>query len=386
MRFTRRPFAALLPGLAFAAAFTPIVAASAVGDTFSTVLTFARTESPPVGGLVLAPWDGGYFGVTRNSIYRTDLFGAKTTVHTFTGADGTGATGELLADNPNQVLYGVTTQGGAAGLGAVYRLHTDGRVDMLASFDGSNGSQPSGTLVRGSDGALWGTTLAGGSFGHGVVFRLPPSGAISVVHAFDGSDGDAPRGPLAEDSDGTFYGTASAGGPGGSSNGVVFRLAQDGTFAVVHAFAGAASQDCANPMAGLAQASDGAFYGTAQAGGKKATSQGCLFEIDPRASKVFSIRHNFAAPDGVAPRTPLAAFQSGLLYGSTDDGTQGGTVFTFDPASGSYQVVHKFHATVDGANPVGAIFENPDHQAVGVTGGTGGPAPKNGTAYTLTPQ
>ena len=59
----------------------------------------------------------------------------------------------------------------------------------LESFDGTNGSYPTGSLVQGLDGSFYGTTLFGGAYGEGTVFRITPSGTLTTLHSFCSQSG-----------------------------------------------------------------------------------------------------------------------------------------------------------------------------------------------------
>src|SRR5207302_2058398 len=96
---------------------------------------------------------------------------------------------------------------------------------VLVSFNGTNGSDPwGGRLVQGADGNFYGTTLSGGEnqnpgpsfgIGYGTVFRVAPGGGFTSLASFNGTNGINPMGGLVEGSDGNFYGTTWY---GGSSN------------------------------------------------------------------------------------------------------------------------------------------------------------------------
>ena len=96
------------------------------------------------------------------------------------------------------------------------------KLTTLYSFAGSDGAQPTAGLVQGSDGNFYGTTSQGGANGEGAVFKITPSGTLTTLYSFAGSDGAQPAAGLVQGSDGNFYGTA---GVGGANNaGTVFRL------------------------------------------------------------------------------------------------------------------------------------------------------------------
>src|SRR6516165_8258 len=70
-------------------------------------------------------------------------------------------------------LYGTAYSGGPSNAGTVFEIaHGSGTLSVLASFDGSNGANPFGTLILDSSGNLYGTTLFGGASGFGTVFEV----------------------------------------------------------------------------------------------------------------------------------------------------------------------------------------------------------------------
>src|SRR5579871_6693689 len=86
-------------------------------------------------------------------------------------------------------------------------------VTDLFSFTAPLGAYPSAPLLQGSDGAYYGVTEGGGlAGGFGTVFRMDSSANITILHHFAGSDGAYPVGGLAQGSDGAFYGATQQGG------------------------------------------------------------------------------------------------------------------------------------------------------------------------------
>src|ERR1700674_4380579 len=82
-----------------------------------------------------------------------------TVLHNFTGlpTDGAKPTGGLLFD-PAGNLYGVTSNGGAANSGTVFKLDPNGTESLLHSFAGppGDGSGPAAGLARDAAGNLYG--------------------------------------------------------------------------------------------------------------------------------------------------------------------------------------------------------------------------------------
>jgi uncharacterized repeat protein (TIGR03803 family) len=159
---------------------------------------------------------------------------------------------------PTATYTGPLLTGARAGFGNVLQV-TPGTLKRLASFDDSDGSLPTGTLVEVADGALYGTTQNGGSTYAGTVFSIKGE-TLTTVHTFDFTDG-SPYAGLLQTADGNFYGTTVQGGANGY--GTVYEMTPSGTLTTLHSFD---STDGANPYSALIHATDGYLYGTTTAG------------------------------------------------------------------------------------------------------------------------
>jgi uncharacterized repeat protein (TIGR03803 family) len=86
-----------------------------------------------------------------------------------------------------------------------------------------------GSLTQGTDGHLYGLAQRGGSKGSGTIFKyVLATNTLTVLRHLDYSvDGANPEGNLVEANDGKFYGMFP-------SNGRIFSIAKDGSFAIVH--------------------------------------------------------------------------------------------------------------------------------------------------------
>ena len=141
-------------------------------------------------------------------------------LHAFNGKDG-GSTpyGGVIFDAAGN-LYGTTYEGGAQGLGTVFKLASNADQDwtetVLYSFNGSDGGASYAGLIFDGAGNLYGTTGGGGAHDWGTVFKLVPnadgSWTESVLHSFDGNgDGGFPTAGLIFDAAGNLYGTTQLG-------------------------------------------------------------------------------------------------------------------------------------------------------------------------------
>jgi len=180
-----------------------------------------------------------------------------------------------LVQATNGLLYG-TDQGGLYESGEVFSLTLNGTYSRVYDFDAAtdpdDGGSPDGPLIQASDGNLYGTTSYWGASpsGDGTVFKLTPAGVLTTLHSFHGTDGRNPVGALVEGSDGNFYGTTTGLPPGQGwgihekCSGTVFVIAPSGRLTTLHTFG---TTDGAEPIGGLVQATDGSFYGTTYEGG-----------------------------------------------------------------------------------------------------------------------
>ena len=126
----------------------------------------------------------------------------------------------MQARNGN--LYGTTFGSHYDGLnfGSAFELAPSGTLTTLHSFSGPDGSYPTGALLQASNGNLYGTTSQGGSTscsdtlpGCGTIFEITPAGTLTTLHFFNGSDGALPAyGTLIEGADGNLYGITTDGG------------------------------------------------------------------------------------------------------------------------------------------------------------------------------
>lgn len=159
----------------------------------------------------------------------------ETVLHSFTGVDGDFPLAGLIMDERG-ALFGTTYYGGEINFGTVFRLTPPSNPGsawtetVLHSFTGIDGESPAAGLITDHRGALYGATMFGGAANLGAAFKLtPPSrpgGAWTeiVLHSFMGpaADGNGPAALLA-DHRGTLFGTTGSGG-GGSEGGTVFCL------------------------------------------------------------------------------------------------------------------------------------------------------------------
>ena len=322
-------------------------------------------------------------------------------------------------------FYGITFAGGTGefsscqvnGCGTIFKITPQGALTTLYNFC----SQPNcadgfGTvgLVQGTDGNFYGAMAVGGtmsstcsSAGCGTIFKITPEGALTTLYNFCSqpscSDGSGSQGALVQGADGNFYGTTYSGGMndsdlcGKDGCGTVFKITPQGTLTSLYSFCSQRScTDGKFPAAGLAQGTDGNFYGTTSAGGTKegphCPNSGCgtIFKITPQGTltTLYSFCSQPNCADGtIPPEAPLFEASNGNFYGATDlGGNQAcnlgcGTIFEITP-EGTFTTLHTFDGT-DGYSPAGGLIQAADGNLYGVTPGGGPPSYAQGGAGTL---
>src|SRR5579859_834715 len=263
-----------------------------------------------------------------------------------------------LVQGPGGTLYGVTTDGGAGGAGAVFRVQTNGAgFAVIKSFSMVNTNAAPGTNADGatpeaglvlSGSTLYGTASAGGSGGNGTVFSLDTNGdnftvlkSFSPMNSYTNSDGANPMAALIV-SNGVLYGTTQYGGDWGC--GSIFRVNTNGTgFTNIYTFTG--NSDGANPVARLLL-SGSTLYGTTLYGGD--SGYGTVFSLSTSGTG-FAMLHNFSGSEGQEGANPCAGLvlSGGQLFGTTQygdsgDGSHNGTVFRMDINGDNFTTLHSF--------------------------------------------
>ena len=232
----------------------------------------------------------------------------------------------LLASDGN--FYGLAESGGTNNYGAIFKITPAGVETVLWNFgNGSDGYEPYGSLIQGTDGNLYGMTEEGGVNNNGTVFKITLAGVETVLYSFaGGTDGEEPYGSLVQDSNGNFYGITYAGGT--NSAGVAFKVTPAGAETVLWSFGG--GTDGSYPTGSLTLGNDGNFYGLANSGGTN--GEGTIFQITP--SGIETVLYSFSGPpsDGRYPDGDVSFGPDGTLYGDTNGGGASGLgiVFSFN--------------------------------------------------------
>jgi uncharacterized repeat protein (TIGR03803 family) len=286
--------------------------------------------------------DGDFYGTTSaggengaGTIFKITAAGQFTLLYTFCSdagcTDGSEPQSSLVQTSDGN-FYGTTISGGAYGNGTVFTFSAANGLTTLYSFCANtgctDGSFPFIGLTLAKDGNFYGTTAEGGNHsatscpidGCGTVFKITPSGELTTLYSFcaesNCSDGAIPQGLLVQGKDGNLYGTTDNGG--GENSGTIYKVSLQGNFTTMHSFCESGiCNDGLDPIAGVIQATNGNFYGSAYLGGTG--GWGTVFQMTPAGK--FTVLHNF---DGKADGSYLAASVFQASNGSLLGGTEGG--------------------------------------------------------------
>jgi uncharacterized repeat protein (TIGR03803 family) len=335
---------------------------------FTTLTSFDGTNGgAPASGLVLAT-SGDFYGTTHGggtsptcpsyivegcgTVFKVTPSGTLTALDNFDFTDGALPLAGLTQGFDGS-LYGTAVVGGVnsrscehfttEGCGTAFRLAPDGTLTTLGSFDGTDGFQPYGGLVQGSDGSLYGTTVWGGplinaycpgDLGCGTVFKITPNGVLTTIHNFCAAtnceDGSEPLIGLVQGVDGSLYGATSV--RGANDAGTIFKITTSGTLETIYDFCSEANCPDGVDASYLIQGSDGNFYGTTYQGGVNAS--GTIFKITPSGTltTLYSFCSETGCADGYEPAAGLVQATDGAFYGTTEFG---GTCTTYFEGCGT---------------------------------------------------
>jgi uncharacterized repeat protein (TIGR03803 family) len=295
----------------------------------------------PSGGLLQAD-NGKIYGTTsegglsdKGVLFEYNLTDSSfTKLIDFEGTlNGSFPTGGLI-QAANGLIYGLTTSGGVNNLGCIFEFNIfTSSLSNIHDFDGAtNGASPYAGLIEAADGNLYGLTSAGGSADLGVIFKLETTGNVyTKLIDFDGANyGANPQASFLEASDGNLYGLTRFGGT--NNVGALFEYNYSGSsFTKLLDFDGA--NNGSEPIGNLIESTNGKLYGLTNTGGLN--DFGVLFEYD-YASPLYVKKHDFDG--GLVGKNPSGGLALlSICYGATstilDTTVCDGTDFLFPDGS-----------------------------------------------------
>jgi uncharacterized repeat protein (TIGR03803 family) len=280
-------------------------------------------------------------------------------MHDFAGTDAANPWGSLVLDG--STLYGRTAFGGKYDNGAVFSIGTDGNTfktmySFTAGADNDLGNQPHHDSMQVIGSTLFGATKMGGSDNDAAVFSINTDGTkYRALHIFAGkpNDGAQAHSDFLVDQN-TLFGMTALGGA--NDKGTIFRVNTDGTgYKMLYSFADATGTE---PHGRLAFGSDGkTIYGMTRKGGP--AGAGVIFSFDP-ATAAYKVLHHFGtgADNGATPFHGYLTRVGKTFYGMTTEGgsANAGTIFEINEDGSGFGLLHRFGVTKnDGKETKGSL-------------------------------
>jgi len=284
--------------------------------------------------------DGTIFSIKTDGSNFSDIFN-------FNGTNGSQPNGSLTMID-GTTLCGMTLSG-ASGKGCMFKIDATGNnFGLLVNCSAAtNGSYPVGVVTDGT--WLYGVTTLGGIAGNGCIYKEKPDGSsYTKLYDFNATNGYNPFGNLIINGS-VLYGMTSI--DGSNLAGTIFKINTDGSsYADIHVFGGTlldATADGATPKGALTISNDGnTLYGMTSAGGDMGF--GTIFTINVNGTGYTKLYSFAGTPDGATPNGSLTLTANGnTLYGMTSVGgiNGGGSIFSYDLGSSSYHKLYDFNAT-----------------------------------------
>ena len=297
-----------------------------------------------------------------------------TKIASFTTALGWHPSGAPISDRNGNLIFPIA-KGGVSGAGAIDRISTNGTLNALLPLGGDLGENPVGALLdTGTE--FFGISQNGSASGRGGIFKFTNDSDASLFSAFTSTAGESIQGPLLKSSNGKLYGVSRKGGF--ANQGSVFTVDEAGTLSRAFSFTGAAgSNRGAHPIAPLAQANDGTFYGLTQYSELKPNlsfnSLGFLYELSEIGA--MSTLVDFSENGARSPSSALFLASNGKYYATTKSGgdSNDGALIEFDSATQTTTTIASFAADITGSQPGGPLLSTADGWLYGFTiaGGDG---------------
>lgn len=300
--------------------------------------------------------EGGKYGA--GAIYKTDSFGNNlTNVHSFEFNKGEEPYYSKICKATNGKFYGLTSDGGRRGDGVLFE-YNDSTNEYKAIYEFTSyisGSLPLGGIIQAANGKLYGMTSEGGVNNKGVLFEYDLiSKTYLKLFDFGSINAGSANGTLLEASNGLLYGITASGGNVG--NGILFEF---NTVNNVFTVKGNFNRNTTGsyPQGSLIQAVNGKLYGVTSYF-NISSRVGALFEYDILQDTIIK-KTEFSGLKGSNPLEGPIQASNGKLYGMTNTGgvNNFGVIYEYDLVTDTLIVKNHFDSLTSGKHPTGSLVE-----------------------------
>lgn len=318
----------------------------------------------PSGSLIGATYNGGFND--SGVIYEYDL--ALDTCYKrfdFTGSNGMNPSGSLVSASGSKLL-GLTSYGGVNGNGVLYEYdYNTYSCTKFFDFSPLNGKIPRSSLMKAQNGKYYGVTYQGGISNDGVFFEYDyQTNIFQKILDFSGLNGEFPNGPLISGNNGKLYGTTTQGGRTGY--GILFEYNMNSnSFTKKIDMGSTMGQEFIGP---LVLATNGKYYGVTNT--TSLSTDAIIFHYDYNSNvltKVFNLYDSL----GDYRISSIVQASNGKLYGITSSSGDydSGTLFEYDIISNIF--TKKYDFNLEGIKPLSTLIEASDGNLYGMTVGGG---------------
>jgi len=329
------------------------------GNNYQTLINFNTTTNfgrNPSSGLIAVNnylYGATYLGGQNNqgALFQIDTNGTLIKALHFGGTNLPGNCVASLTLGRDGYLYG-TSLFGTNGYGAAFQVTTNlTDLRVIANFPVA-AQGPRSPLTEGpNDGEFFGTSSYQISWPNyvGTVYKVSSNGVTVMLSFTNGANNIGPDEALTLGPDGAMYGVFTYKNNGTFTNGIVYRLFTNGTYATIYDYTGSGSQDPSTITFGT----DGNLYHTMRSG---STTAGIMSRLSvPMIPIIDNIVVNSTNTDTVNVTFQSVAGQSylvqsnanlstpnkGIMYNNvlaTDGLTTLYGIPKFDPTTGFFQI------------------------------------------------